>query len=470
MTVSEAGVQLLTSEQDVVAARQVVRKHTQQCGFSLIDQTKLVTAASELARNAVKYGGGGEMRWELLQDGGRRGVRLTFIDQGPGISNIEQAMTDGWTSGGGLGMGLSRGQTSRERLRNRKRAGSGHSRHGCAMEVGMQLICAVNGSADVGAARRHAQALATANGFDEVEAGRIALISTELANNLVRHANGGKLLLQLIASDAGPEIEILSIDSGPGMIDAEQCLSDGYSSGGTSGTGLGAVRRLSTEFDLFTEHGKGCIVLSRVRKSVSAKTSAAKWRWGVISAPAPGENVVGDGWSVVRNGDDIHVLLADGLGHGPLACEAAQAAMRIFGGIDSLGSLTMFFNKAHESLRSTRGAAVAAARCSFASTAMTYAGVGNISGSILSRGGKTRGLMSHNGTVGAEMRAVKELPYEWTKDDRLVMHSDGLTTRWSLAAYPGLTERHPALISAVLFRDFLRGRDDATVLVLERVA
>lgn len=94
-------------DQDVVIARQFVRKLTQQCAFSLVEQTKIVTAASELCRNVVKYGGGGEMQWELLCDGTRRGIRLVFVDEGPGIVDLEQAMTDGWTTGGGLGMGLS---------------------------------------------------------------------------------------------------------------------------------------------------------------------------------------------------------------------------------------------------------------------------------------------------------------------------------------------------------------------------
>lgn len=107
MNVTDADSVPLKLEQDVVTARQFVRKLAQRCEFSLIDQTKIVTAASELGRNAVKYGGGGEMRWETLSDRGRTGVRLTFIDQGPGISNIEQALTDGYTTGSGLGMGLS---------------------------------------------------------------------------------------------------------------------------------------------------------------------------------------------------------------------------------------------------------------------------------------------------------------------------------------------------------------------------
>src|SRR5580658_7769680 len=97
----------LKSDHDIVLARQMVRRAAQQIGLSLVDQTKLVTAASELARNALVYGRGGVMIMEIIENGGRRGVRLTFADQGPGIANLELALTDGWTSGSGLGMGLS---------------------------------------------------------------------------------------------------------------------------------------------------------------------------------------------------------------------------------------------------------------------------------------------------------------------------------------------------------------------------
>ena len=97
----------LRNEHDIVLARQQVRRLTQELGFGLVDQTKMVTAASELARNAVIYGKGGVVRWETLTDGARRGLRLHFVDEGPGIPDLQQAMTDGWTSGSGLGLGLS---------------------------------------------------------------------------------------------------------------------------------------------------------------------------------------------------------------------------------------------------------------------------------------------------------------------------------------------------------------------------
>jgi len=106
MTTSSSGELPLLTEHDIVLGRQSVRRLAQEQGFSLVDQTKLVTAASELARNAVVYGGGGTLKWEILTEGIKRGLRLTFSDSGPGIADMSLAMTDGWTSGSGMGLGL----------------------------------------------------------------------------------------------------------------------------------------------------------------------------------------------------------------------------------------------------------------------------------------------------------------------------------------------------------------------------
>ncbi|MFL1514023.1 anti-sigma regulatory factor [Pseudomonas prosekii] len=106
MSVRSSGSQPIQIEQDVVLARQTARKLAQECGMRLIDLTKMVTAVSELARNTMVYGGGGDMDWEILDESGRTGLRLVFRDEGPGIPDLKLAMTDGWTSGGGLGLGL----------------------------------------------------------------------------------------------------------------------------------------------------------------------------------------------------------------------------------------------------------------------------------------------------------------------------------------------------------------------------
>jgi serine/threonine-protein kinase RsbT len=106
MNLRDSGTLPVRLEQDVVLARQLVRKLASEAGMRLVDLTKLVTAVSELARNTVVYGGGGDMDWSVLEDGARVGVRLLFRDEGPGIPDLKLALTDGWTSGGGLGLGL----------------------------------------------------------------------------------------------------------------------------------------------------------------------------------------------------------------------------------------------------------------------------------------------------------------------------------------------------------------------------
>jgi anti-sigma regulatory factor (Ser/Thr protein kinase) len=331
-----------------------------------------------------------------------------------------------------------------------------------------QIVCVVREQSDVGGARRHAVTLATNAGFGETETGRVALVATELANNLVRHANGGELLLQIVQNGDTREVELLSIDRGPGM-NIANTLRDGFSSGGTAGQGLGAIQRLSEEFDVYSHPGLGCVVLARVsdRIDLTQPPVRSPWRWGTVTVAAPGESVIGDSWRIRTSGLDMSVLVADGLGHGPLAHEASEKAAEIFEG-SAFGSLSSFFTRAHGELRSTRGAAVAVAACPVASNALEFAGVGNIAGFVITRAGKSKGLMSHNGTVGAEMRSSNALSYEWASGDRLVMHSDGLTSRWSFRAYPEVLEHHPAILAALLYRDHLRGRDDATVLVLER--
>jgi serine/threonine-protein kinase RsbT len=106
-SLAASGAMPLREERDIVLSRQMVRKLTQELKFSLVDQTKMVTAASELSRNTVVYGGGGEMRWDVLEQGPKKGLRLCFEDHGPGIADLNLALTDGWTSGSGMGMGLS---------------------------------------------------------------------------------------------------------------------------------------------------------------------------------------------------------------------------------------------------------------------------------------------------------------------------------------------------------------------------
>ena len=247
-------------------------------------------------------------------------------------------------------------------------------------------------------------------------------------------------------------------------------MHDGFSTGGTSGTGLGAVRRLSSAFDVHSTPPAGTVVFCRVAAGTDSppasrtSTGGSSLEWGVVCVPAPGETVCGDAWRVAGAEGEAAVIIADGLGHGPLAADAARQAAAAFE-TSPLQDARSIVEAAHDKTQGTRGAAVAVARVNSPAGVLRYAGVGNISGTLLN-GGESRGLFSHNGTVGVQVRKVQEFEYPWDDAAMLVMHSDGLQTRWDLDAYPGLRFRHPAVIAAVLYRDFCRGRDDATVLVV----
>jgi anti-sigma regulatory factor (Ser/Thr protein kinase) len=316
-------------------------------------------------------------------------------------------------------------------------------------------------SSQRGEARRAASAEAHSLGFDEESTGRVAVVVSELAGNLVKHVpGGGELLLRSVHRNSTVSIEVVAVDRGPG-IDRREAFRDGFSTSGTAGTGLGAVARLSDAFDMYTSPEHGTAILSRIW--LDAAPEDPKVAVGAVVAAMTGERVPGDACAVADVGQTTRVLVADGLGHGVDAEVAAAKAVGVFdhGHRSTVGEV---LDGIHRALRSTRGAAVAIAEIDPDRRTLQYAGIGNISGSINARGG-TRNLVSHNGIVGHAIRRIQEFSYELPPDAAVVLHSDGLRSRWTLDGYPGLMRRDPTVVAAVLFRDFERGRDDVTALV-----
>lgn len=314
----------------------------------------------------------------------------------------------------------------------------------------------------VGEARRVALALANSLGFTETDRGKVGLVVTELANNLIQHAREGQLLLQTIAQPHSVGIEILALDQGPGMTDLEESLRDGFSTARTLGTGLGAVKRLSNLFDIYSNPDQGTAILTHLWAQPSSAPSDSL-QTGVICLPKAGETVSGDAWAKDMQDQRYRLLVADGLGHGPLAAAAALEAVRTFeAAIDRPPQFTL--EATHAALRSTRGAAVAVAEIDTAQGMVRFAGVGNIAAAVL-LAEKSHSMVSYNGTVGHDVRKIQEFSYPWHPGGLLIMHSDGLSSQWRLERYWGLRQRHPSLIAGVLYRDFYRQRDDVTVLV-----
>ena len=324
----------------------------------------------------------------------------------------------------------------------------------------------VSDASAVGQARRHATAVAEYVGLGGELAGNVSLIATELAVNLHLHGGGGELLVSPLAG-AIPGVQLLAIDRGRGMGDVERCLTDGYSTAGTAGQGLGAIRRLSSRFEIHSRPGPGplggTVVLSQVLAR-SVPPAAGEVEIGAVCVPVDGETVCGDGWAADGADGRCAVLVADGLGHGILAAEASQAAIAVFrdrGEADP----TAFLARAHAALRPTRGAAASIACIDLRRRTVRYAGVGNVAGRLVAED-RARSMISHNGTLGLQIHRTVDAEYPWVEGGVLVMATDGLVTGWSVEGYAGLLRRHPAVIAAVLYRDWSRSRDDVTVVVV----
>lgn len=353
------------------------------------------------------------------------------------------------------------------------------------------ILIPVHEQSQVAEARRRAVELAERTGFDENGQGRVAIVATELATNLVKHGRDGCLIAGLTdgpqasrEADISSCVELIAIDKGPGIANLEAALGDGFSTAGSSGNGLGAIRRQSELFRVWSQPGLGTAILARVgTKRGAARPTRANDEGvadqtadcGAVCVAKLGEEACGDDWHVFPKlgAPALHertVMVVDGLGHGPQAAEASAEAVRIFRRHAGTASGPAEIMEAlHAGLRATRGAAVSIARFDAGRRLVRFCGVGNVAGALLGRGGgEPKRLMSYNGTVGHTIRRIAEVDYPYPDNGRppvVLLHSDGVSASWSLASYPGLAAAHPSLLAAVLFRDWGRPHDDATVLV-----
>ncbi|MDY0884619.1 hypothetical protein ACFPL7_03625 [Dongia soli] len=366
----------------------------------------------------------------------------------------------------------------------------------------------VQDSSHIAQVRRDILATAQRIGFDTIEQGRVAIVVTELATNLLKHAGGGILLVENQPAFADPVLDCVALDKGPGMHDIAACLGDGYSTAGSAGSGLGAVLRQADLVDIYSQPQSGTVLFVRLRPGeskgaqpvpASRNPSTARlfspgkiasgetegWdveNWGGVCVAKPGEDVSGDNWQVKRRDDGLIAVTVDGLGHGMLAAEAANAALAIFDQHYQRRPAEII-NAMHAGMRHTRGAAIGIAHLDRVAQSVHFAGIGNIAAALISaeagpaqeasalRRGPRR-MVSQNGTVGHALRRVQEMDYPFDPvqgggEAMVIMQSDGIASSWSLDAYPGLTDHHPLTIAATLYRDFRRGRDDATVLVTQ---
>ena len=328
----------------------------------------------------------------------------------------------------------------------------------------MEITCTewvtVTDSSSVGEVRRTALSVAQRLAFDETRSGELALLVTEAARNVLTHGGGGHVVVAGTRERGGSMARILALDRGAGISDLPRAMADGYSTAGTPGGGLGAMKRIASFLDVFS--GKsGTVVMLEVGEPFQPE----RLQMAGLTAPYPGESVCGDGWGYQSDPERTQVVLVDGLGHGFGAAEAAEEALSTFHARSHSGPGHVLEDM-HDPLRKTRGAVVGIAEIRPRENSMIFAGVGNISCSMLSNG-RSRSFVSHSGTLGLRMSRVQEFHSDWPPDAVLVLHSDGLQSKWDLSPYAGILSRHAAIIGGVLLRDFRRQRDDASVVVVK---
>jgi len=340
----------------------------------------------------------------------------------------------------------------------------------------------IKDEAQVGAARRAVHRFGSRLGFGEEQLSELDIVVQEIGTNAARYATSGGCLHWAETLGPEPGLELFYFDKGPGVYDLDRALRDGFSSGGSLGTGLGAMRRLLDEFDAYsTVKGTTRRLTTTRRSTYGTAILGRKWvtpppdergkggarllsrRLGVWSRPRPGEEVNGDAYFITEHEGETLLAVIDGLGHGHGAAEAASAAVATLEHWrgEPLGDLIL---GVHDALRATRGAVMGAVVIDAARESFTYAGVGNVEVRVLGATDPARPIPS-NGTLGARLSTVRVWPHRWTEGTSLVIASDGISATWDAGAYPGLAARSPQLLAGVLLRDYGRNSDDATVLV-----
>jgi anti-sigma regulatory factor (Ser/Thr protein kinase) len=317
----------------------------------------------------------------------------------------------------------------------------------------------VEAAGTASAVRRAAERLAIELGMTDPRRADLAIVAAEVASNLVKHADEGVLLLRPVRADGQAGVELLAVDSGPGMRDVAHSVGDGNSTAGTLGIGLGAIVRQASWYDVHSVPGRGTVLVVQVWPGTPP---APAWAAG-LTRPLTGEPVSGDGWATRTVDGRRQVLVCDGLGHGRLAAAATHEAVRVFADAPA-GPPAVVVEALHRALNHTRGAALAVGELDADAALVRYAGLGNIAGTVHLPDGTRRGMVSLPGIAGHQRRTIREYDYPMPPGAVVIMHSDGVVDRWTVADQPGLLDHSPQLIAATVLRDAGTRRDDACVL------
>ncbi|MGF1450896.1 MAG: ATP-binding protein, partial [Opitutales bacterium] len=331
------------------------------------------------------------------------------------------------------------------------------------MEVNRQLWMTLGESSAIGALRREAEAYGMARGLNASLAERLRLVVSEAGSNILTHAGRGHLAV--VPSFSGASLSVLAIDKGPGIGDLAKSSRDGFSSRANSaGLGLGSLRRLADDFEIFSTPQQGTVLRCRLDLS---EPRPARLQVEGLNRPCRHETVSGDQMRIRWHRGDWWLLLADGLGHGQKAHDASMAAAEVFES-EPFESPQECIERIHVALRSTRGAAAGVARVSEDPARVQFCGVGNVEAYFLGFRGRASSLVSKNGTLGHAIRALETVEVDWPPGSALIMNSDGISTRANLQGLRNVAAASLLVVAGVLMRDFGKAHDDCSVLVARR--
>ncbi len=311
--------------------------------------------------------------------------------------------------------------------------------------------------------KKEIHALATSAGFSTHKVGEVDIIVAEMVSNLAKHASGGQVLVKLVEEKEVQGIELISVDNGPGMSNVYKLMEDGISTKKTLGHGLGAMRRLSDQFEIYSQKGWGTIVLSRIfQKPIPAASWKEKAEIKTVILPKPGEEVCGDGFYYKRTGSQVKLFLGDGLGHGPYAAHAVTEAIKAFKVCPEESPLEIL-KYIHSSVRKTRGLVGTVVIINLKEKKLKSCGIGNIMTRVLGFA-VNKNYISYNGIIGLNIPgSLKDQEAQIENGQTIIMCSDGIKSRWDPARYPGILRYDLSILSAALLKDFARNTDDMSV-------
>ncbi|KFF02695.1 SpoIIE family protein phosphatase [Flavobacterium reichenbachii] len=314
--------------------------------------------------------------------------------------------------------------------------------------------------------KREIHNLAIQSGFTTHRAAETDIIVAELTSNLIKYAGGGEFLYRCCKDEKHKEIEIFCIDNGVGIDNVVKIMRDGYSTSNTLGEGLGAIKRLSNDFQMYSIKNWGTVQYIKIGEKADAGIvpAAPVFNHAVLSVNYPGENVCGDAYHIKYSEDGFKIFVGDGLGHGVNAHDAVQMAIKVFERSTSSDAGTIL-KEMHEGVKKTRGLVATVAVVDYKAQTWNICGIGNINTRIY-RGLENKTYTPYNGIIGLNVpRTISSTIVPYLKHQIIIMHSDGLRTRWNLNDMMSIIKQSPGVIAASLYKDNLRGTDDATILV-----